>query len=693
MRERSYYAPFIDGLRAVAVLSVLVYHLDPEWLPGGFTGVDVFFVISGFVVSASVHKLPPMRLGAFMLIFYARRVTRIVPALLVCLVVTAVASALFIPNAYLSDTNQRTGVLAFFGLSNVLLARRGRDYFSPHAEFNPFTHTWSLGVEEQFYLVFPLLFLAWILGRRRFSVGLFCGGVALSLVCALWLAKANQISAFYLIWSRFWELGAGVLLFQLMSMRGHSFDTDSPPSVHANRWALASLLVLAGGLWLATPGAAPMPSSILSVVGTLGVLGFVHGRPTGMVRGMLSLAVVRFIGRISYSLYLWHWPVFVLARWTTGLESPAIRLVALAAAAALATLSYYWIELPTRRVGPRLPRPAAVGAGLALLAAGIGVSVLVNKSQPWISLSTVAHNSADWYVDWNDANRGAAGCRVEIASTEFSGAQLTRAIPTGCRGAGAEGRTLYVIGDSHAGVYATMLGKFARETGVRVVHFTRGGCAFVSLTREDNADCIRYNAEVVQNILPELRSGDVLFLPSLRLPRFTGLAAGEEMVRMRDAVYNARAVEERAAAEHDAAVMLRRITDAGAQVVVEAPKPLYMSDPFRCSDWFNRDGPSCRRGASLPRAYLEDLRQPIMTALAHMHATNEAVQVWDPLPALCQQDACDAKENGRPLYFDVDHLSAHGNDVLLPHFVAFMARLGPTTGAAGIASVGSSERR
>lgn len=688
MREKSYYAPYIDGLRAVAVLSVMAYHLNPGWLPGGFTGVDVFFVISGFVVSTSVHKLPPMRLGAFVTTFYARRVTRIVPALTVCLVATAIASALFIPNAYLSDTNQRTGVLAFFGLSNVLLAHRGRDYFSPHAEYNPFTHTWSLGVEEQFYLVFPLLFFAWILGRRRLSTGLFWGGLVASLLCAMWLAKVNQLSAFYLIWSRFWELAAGVLLFQWMAARGHSFDTDSPPSPAANRWAAVSLAVLLAGLWLANPAAAPMPAAILPVLGTLGLLGFVHGRHGGAAQRMLSLPALRFIGRISYSLYLWHWPVFVLARWTTGLEAHALQLSALVAAFALAILSYYWVELPTRRIGPRLARPVTIGAGLSLLATGLFASVLVNAAQPRLSLSTVARNSADWYVDWNDANRGATGCHVEISSTDFSGGQFTRATPSGCGGhaaapaAATPQRTLYVAGDSHSGSYATMLGKFARATDTRIVHFTRGGCAFMSLGLEDErqADCARYNAEVIERILPQMRPGDVLFLPSLRLPRFTELAADAEKARLHDAVWNATATHERASAEHDASATLRRITDRGVQVVVEAPKPLYMSSPYRCSDWFNRDSPGCQRGESLPRDYLEDLRQPVMAALAHMHAANAAVVVWDPLPALCERDTCNAKVHGRPLFFDADHLSAYGNDVLLPYFIDFIGRLAPAPG-------------
>jgi len=163
---RPQYVPHIDGLRAIAVLSVILYHLKASWLPGGFTGVDVFFVISGFVVSASVDRLPPVGGWAGLARVYARRIRRIVPALVVCLLVTAVLSALFIPESWLSETSDKTGRRAFFGLSNWVLASTGNDYFSPRTEFNPYTHTWSLGVEEQFYLLFPLLFLAWLRAGR-----------------------------------------------------------------------------------------------------------------------------------------------------------------------------------------------------------------------------------------------------------------------------------------------------------------------------------------------------------------------------------------------------------------------------------------------------------------------------------------------------------------------------------------------
>ena len=151
------YIPGIDGLRAIAVLSVALYHFDHTLLPGGFTGVDVFFVISGYVISKSLAASNSTNCAAFILGFYKRRILRIVPALLFFLIITSIASSLFVPDAWLSASNKRTAISAFFGVSNFYLVRSADGYFSDRIPFNPFVHTWSLAVEEQFYLFFPLI--------------------------------------------------------------------------------------------------------------------------------------------------------------------------------------------------------------------------------------------------------------------------------------------------------------------------------------------------------------------------------------------------------------------------------------------------------------------------------------------------------------------------------------------------------
>jgi peptidoglycan/LPS O-acetylase OafA/YrhL len=162
------YIPELDGLRAVAILAVLLFHLNIfPFLQGGFTGVDIFFVISGYVISRSLYNKTDGPFHKYLGGFYKRRMLRIVPALFTCLLITHFVSVLFIPSAWRSDLIHDTGLSAFFGFSNFALVFRNDGYFSPHAEFNVFLHTWSLGVEEQFYLFFPIVFFLWLKFRKR----------------------------------------------------------------------------------------------------------------------------------------------------------------------------------------------------------------------------------------------------------------------------------------------------------------------------------------------------------------------------------------------------------------------------------------------------------------------------------------------------------------------------------------------
>src|ERR1044071_7873954 len=164
---RAKYVPQIDALRAVAVIAVLLFHLDHRFLPVGCSGVDVFFVVSGYVISRSMVELDATQWWRFVGEFYSRRALRILPALLVCLCVSFTLTTIFIPKAWLSTTIYDTARYSFWGFGNVALLNSGDDYFAPRIEFNAFAHMWSLGVEEQFYLLFPWVFLVWIVLRAR----------------------------------------------------------------------------------------------------------------------------------------------------------------------------------------------------------------------------------------------------------------------------------------------------------------------------------------------------------------------------------------------------------------------------------------------------------------------------------------------------------------------------------------------
>ena len=679
------YVPHIDGLRAIAVLAVILFHLDPAWLPGGFTGVDVFFVISGFVVSASVHRLPPLPLRPSLQRFYSRRLRRIAPALVACLLVSGVASVLLIPQSWLSEASDMTGLMAFVGLSNWVLVGVGSDYFAPRAEFNPFTHTWSLGVEEQFYLLFPLLFLAWSRGGRgrRLSLGLFALASMLSIGHAVYAGSHPEqaVRAFYATTTRFWQLGAGVLLFQGLHLRQHDAGSVPAPGRARVAWSLlavAALVALGWTLWSARAGHSPWPDGLWAVLASAGLLLALHFHPRALVGRLLSSAPLRRIGLLSYSLYLWHWPVFVLMRWTVGLDTPGQRVFATLLVAVLAWASWRWVERPFR--GPlaqRLGAPRWVLVGVATLALAGGLQALLYWQSPHLSLSTVSRHPLDWYPDGESVATDYPGCTLQVGKERFEGGRARTFSPGDCVRPVPAGmpRNVFVAGDSHAMAYNELLRRLALETGATVWQYGRGGCPQLGLQewRWAAPDCQAYDAAVRADIARRAAPGDVVLLVSLRVPRLSDQFILFDAREQRDSEHSEQGYAGRAAEAERAIADWRPLADAGVRVVLEAPKPVLPAPPYRCSDRFNAANAVCRNGLQVQRAWMEDYRAPALVALQQVASGLPGAVIWDPLPILCDADACRAQRDGRPLFFDGDHLSGYGNRLLLPSLQATLA--------------------
>src|SRR6185503_2137061 len=304
------YRADIDGLRAVAVVSVLVFHAFPELLPGGFVGVDVFFVISGYLITTILlGELLQARFSV--LRFYERRIRRIVPALLLVLSITFVAGWALLFSDELKGMSGYflSGVLSAGNLRNLM----GGGYFDSASDLTPLLHLWSLGIEEQFYLVWPLVLTLGVgksLSLRRLGVWIACSLVA-SFLLGIWLTPQHRSAAFYLPFSRYWELAAGGLLALLNRARAPGLSV----------W-IANLLAAAGGLALGTAvlvidGTRPFPGfwALLPVLGAVSLIA--AGPHAWLSRELLSARPMVGIGLISYPLYLWHWPLLSLARVST----------------------------------------------------------------------------------------------------------------------------------------------------------------------------------------------------------------------------------------------------------------------------------------------------------------------------------------------------------------------------------------
>jgi peptidoglycan/LPS O-acetylase OafA/YrhL len=364
------YRSDIDGLRAVAVLSVLFYHAGIPGFAGGFTGVDIFFVISGYLICGMIDA--DIREGSFSLgNFYKRRMLRILPALFVMFLVTSVLAYVYCLPVELEDYAK--GLASAIGsISNIYFADTA-GYFDAPAEAKPLLHTWSLGVEEQFYLLAPLLMLVgWRLARER-ARWLFAVAATLSFAAAVVISYRNATFVFYLTPFRAWELGLGALLSIGL--------IPSPAGASArNACGMAGVLLLLGVITLGSPDAPLLVMTSLASVGAALVIAS-SDREQSAAGRLLSLRPLVFVGLISYSLYLWHWPLIVFQR-TDGLlvvhgSSHLTKLALIAGSFLIAWLSWKFVELPFRARAKEASKASVFGTASTAMAASLAMCALV----------------------------------------------------------------------------------------------------------------------------------------------------------------------------------------------------------------------------------------------------------------------------------------------------------------------------
>ncbi len=367
------FLPHIEGIRGIAVLAVLWFHVGLPIAGGGFTGVDVFFVVSGFLITGLLLREHATTGRIDLGRFYSRRMRRILPAALTTVAVTVVLAAVFLAPLQVPGIAQ-DGAASALSIGNIRFALQSTDYFA-ETDVSPFRHFWSLGVEEQFYLVWPgLLILALGSLRSRLKVGILMTGLLVaSLAFAVWLTDAIEPWAFYSLPSRVWQLALGGLLAVAMA-RGSQLP----------RWLAAPVswlgLGLLGAAFVLIDPASPYPGLwALLPAGGAAALIVAGGRGLGTAQ-LLGWRPLRFIGRISYSLYLWHWPILTLPALAMGIDLPIEARLGLAAVSiVVGAISWRFIEEPfwhgslsTFRPRPVLATAVAAAIAVAVLAVGIG---------------------------------------------------------------------------------------------------------------------------------------------------------------------------------------------------------------------------------------------------------------------------------------------------------------------------------
>lgn len=630
------YRSDIDGLRAVAVLSVVAFHAFPGRLPGGFIGVDIFFVISGFLISTILFE--NLERGTFSFAdFYSRRIRRIFPALSMVLFVTLALGWLLLFTGEFQRVARHVAAGAAF-IANFALWQES-SYFDSDATQRPLLHLWSLGVEEQFYLVWPLLvYWGW---RLRANLLLLTAVVAAaSFALNIASRHVDPVGMFYSPLTRFWELLAGAALAYLAGR--HSVLEGLAGAWRHAASALAGLLVLGGCLFLSESDVFPGWWALVPIASaTL----FIAAGPDAFVnRLLLSHPVMVWFGLISYPLYLWHWPFLSYASLTLGSPSPIVRIALVLVAIVLAYLTYRYAERPIRR-----SHSTAKVAGLAaamIVACAVGLIVQGSGAIAARAGPIPAALAAPGDQEITDAT-------LEDGHTCAAQLGLRPLAQENCIATSDRPRVLY-MGDSHAtAIFAPL---FRSQPPVPGVLIGSNGCdlypnlSYTSLSASPyGRNCVAIAREalrvagslpgidtvVIAHAVPEIREQNEPKAYSdggRPLDYYQALVAGTD-------------------------ALITGLVGAGKRVVVLKDVPYFRHEPTICARNLAYLGAG---ECQLARAAFERSRAAYDASMAELARRHPEARFVDPTPLFCDADHCSARDEHRYLYADREHLSLYG---------------------------------
>ena len=663
------YRPEIDGLRSIAVLPVVLFHFSVPGFAGGFVGVDIFFVISGFLIG-SILWAECHGTGRISLVnFYVRRFRRLAPAYFVMCLATGVAGyAILLPFEFYEFGKSLIAATVY--LSNVFFYM-GAGYFDSAAEEKFLLHTWSLAVEEQFYVFLPL-FLLLLGGHRRRTLALSWILAAVSLLACVAVTYRDHNATFYLFPFRAWELFAGVLLAM------HTAGRDRPLALGG--WVSWTGMALLAGSIVLIPAGTDFPGAlaIAPVLGTVLVLA--NGREDNAVNRLLSARPMVFIGLISYSLYIWHWPVATLSLYYRGEYSGVPELLFwLGLTFGISWLSWKYVETPFRR-GPgtapwRVFGAVAAGSG-ALIA--FGAAVYLGKGLPQrFGAETRAHIEASQdFFQAQDSSR----CRVR-AEGPFAGLEICEIGPEG------KAPDFAVWGDSHLWAFHAGLDLAAREADRAGWMIWRAGCPPLfgiskvenTATVEENESCAAANAQIREAIGTLEGIRDVLLVG-----RWSYYAEGGGIgldAHNRIELAHRGAGGETAGTEaygRAVAETVAGLAEQGLDVFVLRQVPEIAEYDSRVVSRMlahgRLQGDSALAGLTgVPVA--EAQRRSAASEAPFMQLADGGAITWlDTWPVLCGGTACSVMREGRALYFDNNHITNEGARALRHVFDPILGR-------------------
>ena len=654
MQSGTSYRREIDGLRACAVVPVVLFHLGAGWLPGGFLGVDVFFVISGFLITRIL--LRDIEAGTFSFTeFMVRRILRIVPAMLTMIVATLAVTWFFV---FRPDQPGIGGqaVAALLSVANIYFWRTTGNYWGPQAEQSPLLHTWSLSVEEQFYLVAPLCF--WMVHRvapQRLRPAILVATLASFGLFLYSLAVGRLTSTFYLLPTRAWELGAGCCLAAFLPPDRQVQSKRAPWRDTAGLFGL--------GLILATFVLAPWAGKNLNWMASLTVVGsalVLAVAQAGPCHWLLTRQPLTWLGKASYSIYLWHWPVIVLAELLGRKATPWLLCIPILL---LGALSYCLVETPSRRNRRLLP---VIAGGYAL---AICLAVAVARSnghydtsafgRPTVTLVSYGLRGPRWVSD-------------RVSDRFWDSMRISYEVPDRVRPAdeyvqgglifGPEGTPrVVVLGDSHGCMWASAIRTVIERRGITTSFQAAGATKpFIDLpagsrwqhapfTPQENIDFDKARMAWIARWKPDLVIVNALWSASL---------------------------------ESDAVPLLEFLeSHAGHVLLVEQPPELDIGDRRSAIQWLCYQGVRPRDGVRhyLPASDTEayERGRSALRNLVKRYRNVTVMPTHDLYAGGADGHEALVLDGKNVVYFDDDHLTDYGAQLAAPRFEAVISDLVP----------------
>lgn len=645
------YRRDIDGLRALAILPVVLYHFGFAGFSGGFVGVDVFFVISGYLITSIIWR--ECQAGRFSLVdFWARRARRILPSLFAMMFAVLVAGWFWLTPDDYSELGRSARYQAFFG-SNFFFMR-GHGYFDPVSAVQPLLHTWSLAVEEQFYLVFPLL-IVMLSSRLQRWRQVLAGLAIVSFALSAWALHKHPQAAFYMLPMRAWELLLGSLLAFAPAGR------PLPKALYQSVSALGLIAVVAAVVSFNGHTLFPGPAALLPTMGAVALI-WANGRHPTFVGGLLSSKPLVGIGLISYAWYLWHWPVIVFANYLAFDQlGMAARFGLLLGSAVLGYASWRWIEAPFRQ------RRWLASQRSMLCAAAVTMLVLVFVGQ-WVRSSEgVPSRLSSQALRYAGAGTWKAGQADCLYDRHLLSAQSL------CHFGPAQPPRVMVWGDSHTTALTPAFRDQAQRSGVSLVLAGHSACPpIVGKNRE--RVCDEFNEEA-QRLVAQPQIQDVVLAAHWSLYTEGDENGDTSLMIHAPGAREANVPYARQFLADGLRGRVKMLRQAGKRVWLVKEAPEHQVDIAQRLARMTMQG---KPTAGFGRAKSQrDSRQAYIDQLfAELSHDDKEVRVLDPAALLCSDgQTCIAESHGEALYRDTNHLSDQGALRVAPLFDPVMSQL------------------